>query len=314
LKNIYILVFAVITLASCREDYITEPDPDFQPIVSLNAELSNDDIVQVSLLKNIEIGADYAQAELDNATITFSGSNVPNSAMNMVYDENRKRYVLEDLDYRVVEGADYGIEIIVDPNTADEEIITANTYVPTAVKPAGFRAENIEFEEDEDGNKIYRMTLFIELNVPETLPAYYHLVPYRFRSEPRRNNDGSMGILDFDDIRYRLDVEEVLESENGIVTLVHKDGVFVDQAKITNNEVKMVVETGRPLTPQEVLNKLEIELSTLSPELYHYNIALDKEIRSVQANYTSPIDPFSNVQNGYGIFGGSSMFKYSIEL
>ncbi|MFT6807289.1 MAG: hypothetical protein ACJA01_000509 [Saprospiraceae bacterium] len=304
----------ILTTTSCREDFVTSSDPNFQQSVNLNAELSNDDIVQISLLKNIEIGADYAQAELDNALITFSGSNIPNSNMNMVYDADRRRYVLENLNYRVEEGYDYAIEIVVDPNTAEEEIITANTYIPRAVRPSGFRAENITFSEDADGDKIYRMTLYIQLNEPEELPAFYHLSPYRFRSESRRNNDGSMSIQDYDDIRYKLDVDEVIESENGIVALIHKDGVFVDQSKISNNEIKMIVETGRPLTPNEVLHKLDIDVSTLSPDLYHYNIALDKEIRSVQANYTSPIDPYSNVQNGYGIFGGSSMIQYAIEI
>ena len=314
MKNLYLLVLIVLTAASCREDFVTTSDPDFQQSVNLNAELSNHDIIQISLLKNIEIGADYAQAELNNALITFSGTNIPNSDMPMVYDSDRGRYVLEDLGYRVEEGYDYGIEIRVDPNTADEEIITANTYIPKAVKAAGFRAENITFIEDEDGNKKYRMTLYIQLNQPEELPAYYHLAPYRFRSEPRRNNDGTMGIQDFDDVRYKLEVEEVIESENGVFTLVHKEGVFVDQAKMTNNEIKMNVETDRPVSAKEVLHKLDIDIATLSPELYHYNIALDKEIRSIQANYTSPSDPFSNVQNGYGIFGGSSLSRYAIEL
>ena len=314
MKNIYLLVFLILTATSCREDFVTSADPDFEPTVNLNGELSSQDIVQISLLKNIEIGADNAQAELNNAIISFTGSDMSNGAMNMVYDTELKRYVLEDLFYRVEEGSDYGIEIVVDPNTVDEEIITAHTHIPMAVKPSGFRAEDITSSEDQDGNTIYRMTLYIQLNEPEELPAYYHISPYRYRSEPRRNNDGSMGILDFDDIRYKLDVEEVLESENGVVTLVHKDGVYVDQAKITNNEIKMVVETGRVLTAREVLNKLDIEISTLTPDLYHYNIALDREIRNLEANYTAPTDRFSNVQNGYGIFGGSSMIRYAIEL
>ena len=314
LKNIYLLVFLIIVATSCREDFVTFPDPEFQPIVNLNGELSKDDIVQISLLKNIEIGVDYAQAELSNALINFMGSSIPNNSMKMIYDSDRKRYVLDDLDYRVKEGEDYAIEIVVEPKTINENIISAHTYIPKAVKASGFRAENIASSEDDEGNMIYRMTLYIQLNEPQEYPAYYHLSPFRFRSEPRRNNDGSMGILDFDDVRYKLNVEEVLESENGIITLVHRDGVYVDQAKITKNEVKMVVTTERPVTPSEVLNKLDVEISTLSPDLYHYNIALDKEIRSLDANYTSTGDPFSNVQNGFGIFAGSSKVHYSIAL
>lgn len=308
----------VILLGSCREDFVAPPDADFEPSISLNAELSNNEVVEVRLHKTIEVGAALAEARLEEAAITFSAledvKGDTSKSMNMIFDQQRKSYVLEDIFYRVEEGRNYQIQIVPEPATAPDKVITANTHIPKSVSASGFRIEDLESEEDADGNTIYRMTLFISLNKPVEFPAFFHLTPFRQRSELRENNDGTIGFQDFK-IQYEVDVEEVIDSRNGVVTLVHKDGVFVDHSKIQNNEVKMVIQTAsRPLDPQEVLRILNVDIATLTPELYYYNIALDKEIRSLQSNVGSVSNNFTNVENGIGIFGGLSKVTYPVIL
>ncbi len=311
--QLFSLVFVLFLSVSCREDYVSNGTPVFDEVVNLTAELSNDDVVELSLLKNIAIGSDVSDIELSNAEVTFLGSQVPLDSRKMLYDAEKRKYVLENPDYRIVEGQSYSIEITTDSDLSQDHLITATTYIPRAVHVSGYTISNRTSYKTEQSGTMYQLELTISLNEPKDLPAYYQIIPYRKVTELRRNNDGTATELNFSK-RHLMKIVEIVESRNGVVILAHKDGVYIDQSRINRNEVKLVLETSLPLTEKEILRYIEVDVHTLSEELYQYHIALDNEVRSLNRSYSYPIERFSNVQNGDGIFGGSSMIKYLIDL
>lgn len=66
---------------------------------------------------------------------------------------------------------------------------------------------------------------------------------------------------------------------------------------------------GNPPLPPRVM----IELQAISPELYHYLKSAELYRLTYNDAYTEPVQIYSNVQNGWGIFGALSYDRHFIE-
>lgn len=303
MKAKYCLVLLIFTFISCREEFIINVDNEVDEVINLVAELSSEEAVDLTLLRNVAIGSDIFDAEISNAKISFSSVENPDFVKNMLYDPSSRKYVLEDEDYRIEGGQAYTLDIEVPNEEGGMTHITAETKVPQKVSADLILVGNKEEIETAEGT-IYSARVEVSLNDPQDLPAFFQVVPYRRMAQIFRDNNGDFIPVDLDG-RVAMDVKQIVEDRHGVTTLTHKQGVYVDHSRLGENRIVMDVQSERPLIYPEVIRTIEIDVITLSKDLYHYNVDLDKEIRSLQSSYTYPVSLYSNINNGQGVFGGA---------
>jgi len=61
-----------------------------------------------------------------------------------------------------------------------------------------------------------------------------------------------------------------------------------------------------------VENKVKIVLFSLSKDMYHYLLTYQAQQNAGNSPFAEPVMVYSNVDNGYGIFGGYSMSSETI--
>ena len=112
-----------------------------------------------------------------------------------------------------------------------------------------------------------------------------------------------------------LNVDQIITSQNGVVELIHKEGVFVDYSRVGGNEIIIDLSTKDPLNLEsEIFKILDFQLNTMSEELYLYHVNLSKQLINSRSDFSSPIISYSNITNGYGVLGAYSTTITSIEL
>jgi len=302
--KVHICVFLLLfTFFSCREEFIVNVDGEFEEIINLVAEMSSEEVVDLSLLRNVSLGEKFYDAEIEDAEIIFTSVEAPDREYEMSYDRDRKMYVLEDESYRIEGGQSYTLDIQVPNEDGTITEISAQTYVPEKVNAN--RVNILDREEIKvDGGILYSATVEMTLNDPKDLPAFFQVIPYRRFAMKERDNTGVWVTFDLDG-RVAMPVAQILEDRNGVTTLYHKKGVYVDHSRLGENRITMEIQSERPLIGNEVMRTLEFDVITLSEDLYRYNVDLDTEIRNLQSNYSYPVNLYSNIENGQGVFGGA---------
>jgi hypothetical protein len=61
-------------------------------------------------------------------------------------------------------------------------------------------------------------------------------------------------------------------------------------------------------------NYIDIQLNSLSENYYLYTRSVDQYLKSLDNFYSEPVQIFSNIENGYGIFAGFSRSTYRIYI
>lgn len=295
-------------MIGCRDEFQvvlpTEPGLKY----NLIAALSPSDLVTVRLSENISIGQRLTDIDYKDAEITFSGPDVPGGELPMVWNEVSERYHLVREDFRVSEGLQYTIMAVIGNEFKDT--IIASTEIPKAV---GFSTRFISAEKIpiDDILSHHVIELELSINQPEKRPIFYRFVPYRLESVIRINN-GGIDVIDFG-TRSLMEVISVETGANAVEKFVHVDGIYIDESRLNRTKMRIVLRTIEPLRDGEsvleqdgkdLINRLHLELFTVSPSIYAYDKFVDRVNTGPGAGVPSP--QVMNIQNASGVFGGSS--------
>ena len=106
-----------------------------------------------------------------------------------------------------------------------------------------------------------------------------------------------------------------MNNKNAVNQLLHEPGVFIDESRIVDDRIILKLLTETPvISYKELFSKIQLELRTITPELYKYNQYLNTQTINSRTNYTFPVKPYSNVDNGLGIFGAYSNRSITIGI
>lgn len=306
---VYLLVF--VFLQACREDYTLEL-PDSEPSLSLFAELSPGDPIEVSVLTTQIFGQPASLEVAEDAILLLSGTDMQNNHTGMVYIPEKKKYVLINTGFRPKERSTYEIMAFLPGFTADT--LRARTYVPPPVNVREIKVlTNNRFE---TGESTFNHRIVIGITIGEAIekPAYFHLIPQRAIAEFRIDQNGNKHITE-SGLFEVMEIVEIRTARNAVNKWEQKDGLFIDYSRITDELIEIELTSRSPLqSVKEVLDRIQLELRTISPELYAYHQQLHRRIISNQTNYSYPAAAFSNVQNGKGVFGAYSATLSSVKL
>ena len=310
-KRFYYIILFIPLLHSCREIITVELDPTEDRVVIVS-ELSPNRGIDLDLSVTAGIFSPDGVQRPKDATIFLSGSDLPAEATAFIFSTSTNKYELRNKDFRPSPGEQYSITVIFPKS--DFPDLTATTSIPEPVSL--LRASVLSLDEVEINNGLVDITFDIQMELGQSMnnDTYLHVVPERVLSEYKIDNNGEVRVTFFAETEV-LQVLNILDAPNAVIELTHKEGVFVDYAKLSDRMVKLRLSTTSLLDPSiDILQNIEVTVNTLSPELYEYHQNLHKQLINNTTSFTSPTSVYSNVENGIGIFGGLSSSNSLIKL
>lgn len=307
---LYILI-SLILLSSCREDFIYNIEDDTQKI-NFVSELSPAVPVSAILTQSLSIRGGGEVSNIEDAVVLFSGTDLPSKQTSMIYLPQDDQFLLRSFDFRPSIGGVYDIIAYLPDSGVDT--IRARTRIPRPISLRKSELLKIEKVRLSNNRANYIITVGLTLAEPPQRPAFVQIIPYRRKSTFRTDANGNVSVTNTNELS-RLNVDEIIAAANGVVELEHKPGVYIDYSRVNGNEIQLVLSTSVPLDEAtELIKILEFEVNTLSSELYQYHINLSRQIRGNQTQFSTPVQGYTNIENGLGVFGGFSTLRSSLEI
>lgn len=310
LTRIAYILLVVGLLSSCREDFAL-PEVDAEQEINFVSQLSPDAQVSAHIYKSLNFDTN-SSTDIDDVTVLFSGTDLPSKQTAMVYSPDSEAFILRKFDFRPSPGNTY--EILAYTSDPAIDTVTARTYIPTPVSLTGATVENFEMKKVGTSLADYRIRLSMTIGRPRVRPAYFHIMPKRKLSTFRQSEDGNILVTNTNE-SVSLKIVDIVTGRNGIYQFVQEDGVFVDYSRIEDNSITLEIETAEPIDiEEEIFKLLDIEIHTLSEELYLYQQSLHKQIINSKGSFGTPTSTYSNVHNGFGVLGAYSSKTTSLEI
>jgi hypothetical protein len=288
------LLIVLCVLSSCQKD-VEYNDGDYQAKLVLNAVFSPDELWNIHLCKTNSIFEENnPDDKFINATIRIE---------DLTDNSEIQFEQLEDGSYQSIgftpkQGHSY--EIFVDSEEYGQ--VYSSTYVPTVGALGEYQVETVNFK----GQDVYK----IDLEITD-LP--YQENYYVWEVVEDSENDQSIKIFSGDDISS---IEDAID-QNAPATFNPKikgDFVFV-QGTVTednandffNTSLIAIASNGLDsngnLNPGSISDhQIKLKVRALSKDLFMHLKSLD-ELSAINSSNNEPGAIYSNIQNGYGIFG-----------
>jgi len=301
----------LLTLASCRDVVVIDLEPTEDQVVVVS-QLSPDESIELDLSLTAQIFSGLPAQRPEDASIFLSGTDLQAERTAFVYSRNNSNYQFRNRAFRPGIGESYTLSLDI-PGTEFTDIL-ATTTIPYPLELTRANAKNSTEIETADGMIDLIFDLDIELTDSDNSDTYLNIVPKRVMSEFILDQNGEKVVTFFADTEP-LQILQIMDSHNAINELSHKEGVFVDFAKLEDNKVKLRLSTATLLDPsKDILQNIEVTVYTLSRELYEYHQNLHKQLINSNSSFSSPTETFSNLENGLGVFGGMSSSSSLIKL
>ena len=160
----------------------------------------------------------------------------------------------------------------------DIDTIRAITHVPEPMGLSNVAIGDIRQIEQGDDESDFEFELSLTIDRPTVQPAYFQIVPFRLKSTQRIDQSGQPRITHTNETE-ELQIVSVSSGGNAISRLTHRRGIFVDYARLGEEEIVITVRTKNPLIDsEEVLRILSLEVNTLSEELFNYHLSLNQQL------------------------------------
>lgn len=316
--NQYILLLFVVLLTSCYNEFSFNVEPADDKIV-INGLINNLDTLAVTVTKSFSPGGDVVIDELENAQVSIFEND--NYLGQMHYRKSESDVVGKFVaDFIPIPGNSYRINVT--DFLGESQALTST---PVANGVSNFSATLTNWGSD-GWNKPRRYRFSVTLNDSEDVNYYFLRVYMKIYHK-------DTGIDEINDIA--LMNGEVLSSSIPEQTKYVYGGIlFTDEGfngqqhvidgTATLQDTSLVVNslTGVEVDPEDVIvdtGKLYLQLESLSRETYLFYKTHAKVVRiakySTNYNYQALTPVYSNVENGYGIFGGlyKNILVYSLD-
>lgn len=301
-----------MSLASCREDFDLGGSGDETERLSFVSEITPSDPVVAELAKTILLIGNQSNIDISRTEINFKGTDLPTLFTKVIYQADEGNFILRNTDFRISPGETYEIEAWL-PGT-DIDTIRALTHVPEPMGLTNVSIGDMREIESGDNQVDFEFELSMTIERPTVQPAYFQIIPQRLRSIQRIDDLGEPRITDTNETE-ELQIVSVRTGRNAISTLIHRNGIFVDYALLGEEEIVITVQTKNPLIrDEEVLRILNLEVNTLSEELFNYHISLSQQLINSSSDFFRSSSNFTNVENGVGVLGSFTSKTVQVDL
>lgn len=290
-----------VLLSSCIKEYTPDNINNEQKLVAVT-EMSAGELVTIDLTSTFS--TTLPELEIDhNITIVKiinyeTGQSIPEEFR---YDKVLGKY--KNIDFRPKEGQLYDLHIdVADP---DVSIITSSTRIPYASKASNINILNAFEVQSENGKTLQQYEVTLKLEPLINTSTYYHLIPYIITDKNA-----------FPPIQENLEFVRINEGSNASFLTSHIDGILIDEELLNNdNDLTFEVRTKSEFSLGGTSGSyLYFELRTVTEDYYNFHVSLSRQKESNKGPFTLPVTTFSNIENGYGLFGAYSTVLDSFQI
>lgn len=287
MKRIFLISFCISILLSCEKE--VDINIKTEPLIVVNSFLNPDSIIKVNISKGLNIFDTLNVLFVDNANIELLTDN--QSLGFLKYDKDGN-YLMN---FKPVENKKYNLQVTV-PGFAKCE---ASDIIPSKT--------NIISIDTASVYKNYTNVLECKINFldnPETEDYYlldikaiagYYIIQHS-------NNEDDNDTTYFEQsIDFETDddfVEEKIESDNIMYGVIFSD-------KLINGKLnKITVDIDNNILQIKDKNVIKFYLKKISKDYYLYAKSYARYLNYDDELFGEPIQVYSNIKNGFGIFGG----------
>ena len=302
MKKINLLIISLLLLASCEKTIDVRIEDKGRKLV-VNSIFAADSLLGINLLESTHIqSGSYNYSPVSGASISLFENDVEIESLNT--DE----YGVYLFNHKPVENANY--EIVV--NTDKYGTVNAKSYVPEKTT-----IEKIEYELNESSDQystFENIDLKLYFKDKENKANFYLLLIYRLES------------YTYFDYELNENVTHIfknyvgLESYDPSVTIAsyNLSGLLFNDELFDGKLHTLSFFTNSYSYSyggnEENSSKYYIALHNLSEDLYNYYLSYSKYQETKDNPFSEPVKVYNNIENGFGIFGGSSIAIDSVEI
>lgn len=299
----FVFILFVLSFLACEETINIE-GTDSQKKVVINSIINPDSTwnVNLSYSKSIFVDADFQF--INHASVKVTSLNTGQSFFLKNTSNGNYTRALNP-----TEGHSYEMEV----TTVDGEIVTGRTYLPSVIKVDVMKKDAL----DADGKETIEIDIEIEDNPEEENFYVWEVVEniYEVNTEDpgAENHIAATLPLEFE---VEDSKKENLKSLNSLLFLSDSefDGTVYTTKLTLGNEI--ITKNGYENTnPNPSVNpRFNLRIMAVSKDMFQYmrSYELYKQTDIKVTSLAQPVDIYSNIENGLGIFGGFSLKEFPI--
>ncbi|MCG8574737.1 MAG: DUF4249 domain-containing protein [Flavobacteriales bacterium] len=277
-----ILSVAILSLSWACEKEIPLTSEEIKPRIVVNSIFSANDTIRIHLSESRDVL--YDEFVLPN--ITTANAQLLNSNGNVIGNfvhEEEGRYVCTDIFPTI--GDTYGISVTnegFDDVTATSETPDIVSFVSIDTVRKNEQLEfDIQFTDNGDQANYYALSII-------TMGFY----------------EDEFGDTVFYEYPNTCSSDIIVQNGSGNV-----DGAICSTELFFNDKTfngTNYTFTAQSYIPEDIEAKVVVKIKSLSEDLYKYKISYSKYINVQGSVFAEPVQVYSNIENGFGIFGGYS--------
>ena len=299
----------LITFISCLTLFLSCEEE-----ISLSSETSQRKIVINSIISTDStwnVNLSYSQSIFDNGDFDY----IQAASVKVTNLTNEQSFFLKNVgegDYqrglKPNEGHTYELEI----TTHEGETARAVTYVPSVLQVEVMKKDAV----DENGKNTIEIDIEIEDNPEEENFYVWEIVETRIIEaeivEEPINIDFELAAE-----HDSTEVDSELKSLNSLL-FISDDNFngkkYSTKLTLGNDVINKGEEGGDDVNNLEV-PRFSLKIMAVSKDLYEYlrTYELSKQNEIQISSISQPVNVYSNIENGYGIFGGYNLKEFPIE-
>ncbi len=308
----YVVLLLNFPISSCTKEIVIDvPKPEEKMVVyaTITPFLPPKPKELKISLKNSAYIFDTVFYDIKDANLLFYENN--KLIDTLYYNEDKKGYLItKDIsDYPKV-GSNYSIQIEKD----GYQTITANTYIPAIVQPDSIVINPIAYINEDGG-------VFSEISITFTDPLqdtnYYEIIV----SDPSYDYYTPKMLYELSS------TDNLITSEAYYPSLLNPDIKYPQYILFSDNTIAGATSTIHLyyFPPQDMSNiryisdhYIDIHFRNVTKEYYLFKTTLLRnrvnQIEDILNGMAEPLNVFSNIENGYGLFSGYNEYLTSLHI
>ncbi|MBN1117889.1 MAG: DUF4249 domain-containing protein [Bacteroidales bacterium] len=286
---VFCCLISLLFILSCEADLKYDLNMnDFKPQLAINCTFTNDSLWRVYVSKSSGILANESWDIVNNAVVTISDSN---EIISVLDPNGIGQYTSQ---HKPQFNQRYNLKITV----PGFETIEASDFQPEQIQIDGiYFTDSISLEENE-----YLSQVSISISDNGSLTNFYQIIVY----QKDNNNQIVSLMLKSDDLAIENSANYNITGGNSKFKeyLVANDQLFNGTIYSFNLKFFKIIPDA----------DVFVEIRSLSANLHEYVLSYSKFTENIDDLFAEPLNVYSNINNGLGIFGGYSSYSHKITV
>ena len=299
----YVLLLLLYCLVACEEPVELSTEA-IAPKMVVNGTFTPSQPFQISLTKNKDLLTNQPTEFITNARVSILNEQGV-LLKDLVYTDNALLSYYSSPSFKPTNGATYQIEI----QAPSFPTISAQDYIPMPVALNALEIDTLLVNTSE-ANPVYAVALTTTFSDPIGADNYYHLQLFYKSIEGKTNSSGF--VQNTEEGLMPLTTLEIQKDNPSLLMDFNKNGVLFDDASFNGAKTQLKFYASLDKKEAGAYPKIIGELRTVSKNYYQYYTSITHQLANQDRPFVEPINVFTNIENGLGIFAGFSSHRDSI--